>query len=105
MLWFGAFWLFVVRARLALGRWPQPSSPNDPVEIGWIHYYGIQLGTAWIFAAVVTLVLASVLYWRELKAARVRPGLAVTVGAGSLAAIRFAAEYRSVQYWFHWLAD
>ena len=56
-LWFAAFWLFVLRARLALGRWPFPYDP-DPKDLGFfIHYYFLVLGFAWVPASIITLLV------------------------------------------------
>ena len=33
-LWLAVFWLFVLRARLSLDRWPQPYRP-DPQDLGF----------------------------------------------------------------------
>ena len=44
LLWLNAFALFVIRARLILGRWPSPYNP-DPKDLGMdLHYHGLLLG-------------------------------------------------------------
>ena len=103
--WYVTFWLFVLRARMALGRWPAPYDP-DPKDLGFgIHYMAIQLGTSWIISAMLVLLLFAVLCRRELAGAGARPWLAAVVGCASLAAIYVTGRQDPARYFFYWLAD
>lgn len=91
-VWFATFWLFVVRARLALGRWPAPYDP-DPKDLGFsLHHVAIVAGMAGVFAATFTLLLFVTLSHREMKAAGARPLLAATVASTTLLAIGVFAQ-------------
>lgn len=103
-LWFATFWLFVLRARLALGRWPAPYNP-DPKDLGFdLHYYALLLGIAGIFSATFTLLIVTALCWREMKTAGARPLLAASVACVTLTATIVVA--RSDPGWFFaWFGD
>jgi hypothetical protein len=51
LLWLNAFALFVIRARLILGRWPSPYNP-DPKDLGLSIHYGCLL---WGLVAIVAV--------------------------------------------------
>ena len=54
------FYSFVLRARLALGYWPQPYQP-DPKDLGFgIHYAVVLLGLPlWMVSPIVVLLLVA----------------------------------------------
>jgi hypothetical protein len=52
--WLALFGLFLLRARMALGRWPEPYHP-DPKDLGFdLHYIALVAGVPLLFAAVLT---------------------------------------------------
>ena len=52
-VWLIAFGLFVLRARLSLGRWPAPYQP-DPKDLGFdFHYTAVVAGMPLMLAAVL----------------------------------------------------
>ncbi len=103
-LWFAAFWLFVLRARLALGRWPFPYDP-DPKDLGFsIHYYFLVLGFASVPASIITLLVVAGLSWRAMRAAGARPLFMASVAVATYAAIIAFARY-DPGWFFAWFGD
>jgi hypothetical protein len=104
ILWFAAFWLFVLRARLALGRWPSPYDP-DPKDLGFsIHYYFLVLGFAWVPAAIITLLVVAGLSLRAMRAAGARPWFAASVAVVTYTVIIAFARY-DPGWFFAWFGD
>lgn len=66
LLWLNAFALFVIRARLILGRWPSPYNP-DPKDLGMdLHYHGLLLGgVLLVTCGIGTFLAALVARWRS----------------------------------------
>jgi hypothetical protein len=98
--WLMVFALFVLRARLSLGRWPQPYQP-DPKDLGFDYHYTL-------LVAGMPLMFASVLCAFALTALGDRPiGRRWTipfVGVVSLAAIVLLAQIDPGRL-FTWLGD
>jgi hypothetical protein len=103
-LWFAAFWLFELRARLALGRWPFPYEP-DPKDLGFfVHYYFLVLGFAWVPASIITLLVVVGSSWRAMRANGARPLFAAGAAVATYAAIIAFARYDPGGF-FAWLGD
>ena len=80
VLWAVAFWAFVLRARIALGYWPDPYRP-DPKDLAFpIHYIVLLLGMPLTFTAVAMALILTVVFYRRLRHDRGRPVLAALVG-------------------------
>jgi hypothetical protein len=64
--WVVLFGLFILRARMVLGRWPAPNQP-DPKELGLdVHYLAIVAGApSMLTAALCVLVLPLMLRQRQ----------------------------------------
>lgn len=55
--WLVLFGLFILRARLTIGRWPTPSVP-DPKDLGFdLHHAAIVVGVPFIFVAVFLVIV------------------------------------------------
>ena len=54
-VWLSVFGLFILRARLSLGRWPAPYQP-DPKDLGFdFHYTAVVAGMPFMLAAVLVV--------------------------------------------------
>ena len=98
--WLLLFGLFVLRARVALGRWPAPYQP-DPKDLGFdLHHAAIVAGIPLMFTAVLCATALTFLLHD-------RPGrqwlLRVTAVAGLMAVIALART--DPGYVFTWLGD
>jgi len=57
LAWGLAFVGFVLRARVALGRWPAPNRP-DPADLGFgVHHMALLLGEPGLFVLLFVLLL------------------------------------------------
>jgi hypothetical protein len=100
LVWLCLFGLFILRARVALGRWPAPYQP-DPKDLGFdLHHAAIVAGIPLMFTAVLCATALTFL-------ARDRPGrpwlLRITAVAGLVAVIALARA--DPGYVFTWLGD
>lgn len=60
------FYLFVIRAYFALGRFPKPYQPDPKdLDFGGFHMWGILLSTLLVFAAIIPWVYATTVLHRE----------------------------------------
>jgi hypothetical protein len=99
-VWLLLFGLFVVRARLALDRWPAPYRP-DPKDLGFdVHYAAVLVGMPLMFAAVLIVTVLTVF---DVPRDRARWWIPV-LGAASLAAV-IALASADPGYFFTWLGD
>jgi hypothetical protein len=102
--WLALFGSFVLRARLALGRWPSPYQP-DPKDLGFdIHYMSTEIGLCVVAAAPV---LACVLILYALFRGRtreVRYGLGALVLAGGWITLVLLARFDPGRF-IEWFAD
>ena len=81
-LWLLLFAAFILRARLALGRWPLPYSP-DPKALGYdAHYYAVVGGIPVLFAVAITLIALAPMLARRPNERWMLPIAAVTGVAG-----------------------
>ena len=100
LAWLFLFGLFILRARLTLGRWPAPYQP-DPKDLGFdLHHAAIVAGIPLMFTAVLC-VIALTFRMHD------RPGrpwlLRATAVAGLIAVILLARA--DPGYVFTWLGD
>jgi hypothetical protein len=87
LLWAIAFWSFVLRARLALGRWPYPYNP-DPQDLGFpLHHTLVVAGLPLTLTAVAMALMLALAFYRRLRLDRAHPALAAIVGVLGLAAL------------------
>ena len=101
-LWYSMFWAFVLRARLALGRWPVPYDP-DPKDLGFtVHHLAIVLGMPVAVTGPLTLLLMTMLLSRDTKAAGGRPALALAI---VLQALLFTIARHDPGHFMYWFAD
>jgi len=78
------FWSFVLRTRLALGRWPIPSNP-DPKDLGFsLHYWAWFWGLFGLLIAAPLLVILVLVVWFRWPAQRRDLGFAVALYVGVL---------------------
>lgn len=100
--WLSLLYLFVLRARLHLGHWPEPSHP-DPKDLGFmVHHQAIWIGLmALPIVAVATIALA--LVGRRVAADR-RIWPALTFLAASIALVMVVARLDPGSF-FNWFAD
>jgi hypothetical protein len=100
MAWLLVFALFVLRARLALGRWPLPYRP-DPKDLGFDYHYALVVaGMPLICASVLSAVAFTALVGRPAGRRWAIP----LVGVASLAAIVLLAQI-DPGHLFTWLGD
>jgi hypothetical protein len=79
--WLALFGLFILRARLALGAWPQPYTP-DPKDLGFdLHHAALVLGMPLMFTAVLAVTALAFLGHRGVRRSRLAP-LTAAVGLG-----------------------
>ena len=98
--WLLAFALFILRARLSLGRWPVPYQP-DPKDLGFDYHYALLVaGMPIMFAAVIAVTALTPLVHRLV----VRPWMVPFVGLVGLAAAVLLAHLDPGRV-FTWLAD
>jgi hypothetical protein len=96
--------VFVLRARLALGRWPKPYEP-DPKDLGFgLHYVAVQLGIPIMWAFSLSCVAIAALGFRRLAADGARPLGALVVLGVCLIGLLFLAQLDPGQI-FTWLGD
>ena len=104
LAWLGLFWLYVLRARLALGAWPQPYRP-DPKDLGFdLHHVLIALLLPLPFVTPLVLASWTVLGRGWLRAAHVRPWLALSVGLALSAGV-FALARLDPGRFVEWYCD
>jgi ABC-type dipeptide/oligopeptide/nickel transport system permease component len=104
LAWFGLFWLYVLRARLALGVWPQPYQP-DPKDLGFgLHHDLIALAMPLVLVTPMALAIWALLFRRWLHEAGVRPWLAPSVGL-ALSAAMLALVYLDPGHFVAWYFD
>jgi hypothetical protein len=102
--WLALFWLFVLRARLALGVWPQPYQP-DPKDLGFdVHHVLIALLMPLILVTPVVLAPWAALCRRWLRAAGLRPWLLVSVSL-ALSATAIALARTDPGRFLEWYFD
>jgi len=100
LAWLLLFGLFILRARVTLGRWPAPYQP-DPRDLGFdLHHTAIVLGFPLMFAAVLC---ATALTFLVHDPPRGRWLLRATGVAGLVAVIVLARA--DPAYMFTWLGD
>ena len=98
--WLLLFGLFILRARVALGRWPSPYQP-DPKDLGFdLHYTAIVAGFPLVFMAVLSVTAMTFLVHPRSRRPWLIPLGAVT---GLVAAILLARS--DPGYVFTWLGD
>lgn len=93
------FYSFVLRARLALGYWPQPYQP-DPKELGFsIHYMATLLGLPLWMASPIAVLLMVIVWPRSERRHAAAPVLffALTYLAAWLV---LRADPGAFGYWF-----
>ncbi len=101
-LWYSLFWVFVLRARLALGRWPVPYDP-DPKDLSFtVHHLAVALGLHVAVAGTLTLLLMTVLSPRDTKAAGGRHALALAI---ALQVVIFTITRYDPGHFLYWFAD
>ena len=98
--WLLLFGLFILRARIALGRWPAPYQP-DPRDLRFhLHHVAIVAGIPLMLAAALCAVVLTVLvHDRPSRAWPIR----LTALAGVIALIALAQA--DPGYVFTWLGD
>ena len=98
--WLLLFGLFILRARVTLGRWPAPYQP-DPKDLGFdVHHAAIVAGIPLMFTAVLCATALTFLVNDRPR----RPWLLrVTAVAGLVAVIVLART--DPGYVFTWLGD
>ena len=98
--WLLLFGLFVLRARVTLGRWPAPYRP-DPRDLGFdFHYAAIVAGVPLMLTAVLCAIASTFLVEDRPK----RPWLLrLTAVMGLVVAIMLA--HADPGYVFTWLGD
>jgi hypothetical protein len=96
------FLAYLLRARIALGYWPEPYHP-DPKELGFVvHRWAVFIAWVWEFAAALFVVL-SVLVLRRLREEHLSPiRLYLVFGVGL--ALSWVANARLAGYW-EWFFD
>ncbi len=102
LAWLASVYLFVLRARLHLGFWPEPSRP-DPKDLGFtIHHaanwFGLATVPGAIVAAVVLAVVGSRIGWR------IKPWPALSLAAVSLVAVVATGRLDPGRF-FEWFVD
>ena len=104
LAWLGFIWLYVLRARLALGAWPQPYRP-DPKDLGFdVHHLLIGLLMPLVFVTPVVLAPWTVLCRKWLREAGLRPWLIVSVSL-ALSATAFALARMDPGRFVEWYCD
>ncbi len=98
--WLILFALFIVRARMRLGRWPLPYQP-DPRDLGFDYHHTILVGgVPLVFAAVLTVTVLTVIVERRADRRLMIP----LVALAGLAACILLAQL-DPGFVFTWLAD
>ncbi len=102
LAWLASVYLFVMRARLHLGFWPEPSRP-DPKDLGFtMHHaangFGLATVPGAIVASVVLAVVGSRIGWR------IKPWPALFLAAVSLAAVMTTGRLDPGRF-FEWFVD
>jgi hypothetical protein len=88
LLWVAWFYLYVLRQRLLLSFWPQPSQPN-PKDAGYIiHHFSIYLGV--LLVPLLTIAVIGFIIHRQ-----VRDVSFPLVDCRRLARVFFGLLYRS----------
>jgi hypothetical protein len=96
--WLLLFALFILRARLTLGRWPAPYQP-DPKDLGFdLHHAALVAGFPLMFAAVLSVTMLTLLAGRPRRWL-----ISVSALAGLIAVIVLARV--NPGYVFTWLGD
>jgi len=76
-VWLLLFGLFVLRARLVLGRWPAPYQP-DPKDLGFdFHHAAIVVGMPLMFTAVLCVTALTLIVHRPPRRQWLVPAVAV----------------------------
>ena len=98
--WLLLFGLFIVRARLALGRWPAPYQP-DPKDLGFdLHHGAILAGMPVMIAAVLGVTMLTLVVHPRPGRQWVVPLAAVTGLAAVIALARIDPGHM-----FMWIGD
>lgn len=102
LVWMASVYLFVLRARLHLGFWPEPSRP-DPKDLGFtvhhaVNWFGLAMVPGAVLAAVVLAVVGSRLGWRT----KVWPSL--SLATVSLVAVVATGRLDPGRF-FEWFVD
>lgn len=100
IVWLLLFGLFILRTRVALGRWPAPYQP-DPKDLGFVfHYAALMAGMPLMFAAMLT-VTAATLFARD----RTRRNWLIPIVALTGLTITIALAQIDPGLLFTWLGD
>ncbi len=100
MAWLLLFGLFILRARVTLGRWPAPYQP-DPRDLGFdLHHASIVAGMPLMFAAVLCAIALTFLVHDRPR----RPWILRATAVAALVAV-IALARTDPGYVFTWLGD
>ena len=102
LTWLGAFYLFVMRARWTLGRWPTPNHP-DPKDLGFYwHHLAINLGLVVIPVAALATIGWAIFRWRSSTPRTGWSQLSLVISSAAL--VLFLARLDPGSF-FQWFAD
>ena len=100
VVWLLLFGLFILRARVALGRWPAPIQP-DPKDLGFdLHHAAIVAGIPLTFTAVLCVTTLTLFMHRPPR----RPWLIRVIALAGVVVIVVLAR-TDPGYVFTWLSD
>jgi hypothetical protein len=101
VVWLLLFGVFILRARIALGRWPAPYQP-DPNELGFhLHYMALVAGFPLMFVAPLCAVVLTVLVEHD----RPRYMWLIRLTALTSLIVVIALARTNPGYIFTWLGD
>lgn len=103
VMWLMCAGVFVLRARVALGRWPRPYEP-DPKDVGYLHYMAVQAGIPLMWALSLTCVVVAAVQFRQLVNDGARPLGALALLAACVATVLGLAQL-DPGHLFTWLGD
>jgi hypothetical protein len=102
LAWLSLLYLFVLRARLHLGHWPEPYHP-DPKDLGFtVHHQAIWIGLMALPVVALATVALALVGRRKAGDRRIWP--AVTFLVASIALVIFVARLDPGGF-FNWFAD
>lgn len=102
LAWLGLFYLFVMRARWTLGRWPAPYHP-DPKDLGFdFHHLAIDLGLVASPVAALAVLAWAIVRWRRASRPTLWPHVSLVVASEAL--VLSLARLDPGQF-FEWFAD